>query len=519
MAIELIDALDLLNTGRIKINHAYSAQTNIWTSSTGSYSIIANNYTGNQAVGYKSVAIGKANTASGNYASVLGGYNNIASGTKSIIVGGEQNTAISTSGFIGNGYANRSGSLYAIVVGGANNSATTSFSAIVGGRFNMASGSRAFVGGGQANSGTSSYSTIIGGFGNICNGSNSFIGGGRSNQATPTSGFATIGGGYQNSATTTYAFIGGGKQNLVSGSFGVVLGGQNNSALTSYSSIVSGKKNMALHKNFSFIGSGSGNTVRNATYGFVGNGKNNKVRYQGGYSTAGEAAKYGCIINGLGNQILGNDPSYGGSKFIFIGTGVYNKAYSYYSTIINGKRNKLSGRGSAIVNGFGCQLTNTYAFIGTGLSGKSTTDGAIVRSVGAFSMLGDAQVEQLVARRQTTDATTQNLLVRINSSIVLNNNSAVSVIVRLNAVQVAGVAGTVGDSWFHELRALVKRISAVTSLVGAVDDTTIAEDAGAVTWTGDISPTGTIIRIRVTGETNKTINWVASVELVEAAYA
>ena len=76
---ELILSSDTINEGRIKINNAYSAVTNLWSASTGSFSIIADNSTGN--------------LVESQYSSILGGTNNLISGSTqhSAIVGGESN--------------------------------------------------------------------------------------------------------------------------------------------------------------------------------------------------------------------------------------------------------------------------------------------------------------------------------------------------------------------------------------------------------------------------------------------
>jgi len=99
MAYELIDQSDYLNAGRLKLNHAFSAQTNVWSSSTGSNSIISNNSTGNLASGSFAIAFGHSGLASGNLSTIGGGKSNTSSGLYSSIFGGSGNTAsgISTS--------------------------------------------------------------------------------------------------------------------------------------------------------------------------------------------------------------------------------------------------------------------------------------------------------------------------------------------------------------------------------------------------------------------------------------
>jgi hypothetical protein len=156
MPIELIQGSDTLNIGRIKINQAFSAQTNIWSSGTGSYSIVANNYTNNVSAGNKSLCLGQGNFSYGNYASIFGGYSNGASGLMGVAVGGQQNGSGGKCSFIGNGYYNAISSNYGTICGGSLNTITTyngspNFSTIVGGSLNYMTGQVSFIGGGYSN--------------------------------------------------------------------------------------------------------------------------------------------------------------------------------------------------------------------------------------------------------------------------------------------------------------------------------------------------------------------------------
>ncbi len=94
---ELILSSDTINEGRVKINNAYSATTNLWSASTGSNSIIADNSTGNLVEStYSSILGGTGNLISGStqYSAIVGGENNIIERVGSpdfgsAIVGGE----------------------------------------------------------------------------------------------------------------------------------------------------------------------------------------------------------------------------------------------------------------------------------------------------------------------------------------------------------------------------------------------------------------------------------------------
>ena len=96
---ELILSSDTINEGRIKINNAYSAVTNLWSASTGSNSIIADNST--------------ENLVESTYSSILGGTGHLISGSTqySAIVGGQNNKINPPSSFVDFGSA---------IVGGEN---------------------------------------------------------------------------------------------------------------------------------------------------------------------------------------------------------------------------------------------------------------------------------------------------------------------------------------------------------------------------------------------------------------
>lgn len=124
---------------------------NLWSASSGSYSIITNN--------------GSLNVASGNF-SIAAGYSNSATTSESTVIGGSYNIASSS---------------YSSILGGASNTASGVRSSVVGGQNNTSSGLSSFVGGGELNSVTNSYSSIVGGYRNTVVSRNSVIIGGRGN--------------------------------------------------------------------------------------------------------------------------------------------------------------------------------------------------------------------------------------------------------------------------------------------------------------------------------------------------
>jgi len=94
--MDLILSGDNINEGRIKIN-SLSGLTSLWSASTGNYSIIADNSTGNLASANYSFAAGNDNFSSGN-TSFSNGYKNVAGGDYSF-ASGHQTTAIGNYSF------------------------------------------------------------------------------------------------------------------------------------------------------------------------------------------------------------------------------------------------------------------------------------------------------------------------------------------------------------------------------------------------------------------------------------
>lgn len=89
--------------------------------------------------------------------------------------------------------------------------------------------------------------------------------------------------------------------------------------------------------------------------------------------------------------------------------------------------------------------------------------------------------------------------------------------IMLTAVQTAGAAGAIGDCASFEIQAMVRRNGALT-FVGTPTVTPLFSDAGAVTWSAAIAVSGNGINLIVTGEADKTINWLASLRTQDTGY-
>lgn len=418
----------------------------IWSSSTGTNSIIANNGTGNLVSGSFSLAAGTSNQVSSNYSSIVGGKSNIVSGNFSFIGNGLKNSATTKYSVVLGGKNNISSGPYSSISGGKNNSSTNYYSfigagnnnissgsqsAIIAGANNLASATNSFIGTGFENSATTDYSSVIGGFQNFASGNRSFIGNGHINRAlgnyssilnglnnSATTSFATILGGQFNLATGSNSIIGAGAQNKVSGYNSIIGAGKSNliTSYAQYSSIVGGRENSAT-TNYTFIGGGYKNIV-SAYYSFIGNGKNNLASgiqssvvggrintasgirsFVGGGSNNSAFTNSAVIVGGNFNSSKGTENFIGGgnSNYTF-GTdslvvgGGQNSATNNYSSVVGGTNNKASGAYSIIGGGANNIASGTYASILGGVFNKSTSSYSIIGGGSGNSALTNAVI-------------------------------------------------------------------------------------------------------------------------------
>jgi hypothetical protein len=300
-----------------------------------------------------------------------------------------------------------------------------------------------------------------------------------------TVGYATVSGGYNNSAANIYATVGGGQDNSANGPWAAVGGGRGNTASDSGS----------------FIGGGTFNNV--VEYGNIGGGDSNIVLRFGG-----------AILGGLWNKV-----SIRGT----VGGGQNNEASGTYAFIGGGINNVASGSASVVPGGGSGTVRGLYGRL-------SFASGGFVS--GLFGSAGEAQYGLQVLRRATTNATTSGLGADGNApgattTPILPNKSLYAFRARVVCIQTGGTAGTAGDSKAWEVSGAIKRgaNAAATALLGTPTITVL----GADTALGADNATGAIIAavastslgglvINVTGQADKNLRWVATVETTEVTY-
>ena len=88
----------------------------------------------------------------------------------------------------------------------------------------------------------------------------------------------------------------------------------------------------------------------------------------------------------------------------------------------------------------------------------------------------------------------------------------------ISAWQYGGTSGTTGDCASFEIKTSIKNVAGTTSLVGASTINVIAQDAAASAWTVATvaDDTNDSLQINVTGEANKSIHWIANIQISEA---
>jgi hypothetical protein len=281
-------------------------------------------------------------------------------------------------------------------------------------------------------------SGIFSGFSNRASGSSSNVGGGDYNAAI--GGYAHIGGGINNTASSDFSTISGGQTNTVStGTHATVVGGQSNTASGQYS-VVGGFSNTASGNGSIALGS---NNIASTISAKIGTSN---------IGSAADAYAFGAFNSNTGSENTYNfGLSNSCSHFTTMAIGFYNSvgrnnsiaigtsntcANSSFSTILGGQSNRASSA-----------LEDKYITIVGGLQCLGYQYGSISSASGRFSTTGDAQVSQLIARREATLTTGGTTVLSLDGTGVTNliipegNNRVWNVVASWTAV-VTAITGT-----------------------------------------------------------------------------
>jgi len=172
-----------------------------------------------------------------------------------------------------------------------------------------------------------------------------------------------------------------------------------------------------------------------------------------------------------------------------------------------------SGTHSAIVAGANNTASGNYS-IASGLGAVANLYGQQASAAGIFAAVGDAQTCEYILRVQTTDGSqTEMFLDGSSSRMALANNTTWMFNVFIAARRTD--ADNEGAAYIFQGAIDRNANAASTGLIGGVSKIVLTEDT--VAWDVDVTAdtTNGSLRLRVTGEAAKTINWVAWAKTVQ----
>lgn len=230
-----------------------------------------------------------------------------------------------------------------------------------------------------------------------------------------------------------------------------------------------------------------------------------------------------AILNGFNNTATGTNSVVGGQSCSTGGsaTGAVAMGSAASATgvaaIALGTSVTASGANAVALGTTGSAVGDASTSIGDGANAR--TRGSMAHASGQIATSGDCQVERLVHRRVTTNATpaplsAANAAPAATTAAVLPNNSVFAF-----EVTVVGKVSTFGDRGSWKISGQIARgaNAAVTVIDGTPTSTTIATVGGASGWVAAVSANTTLgsLEVTVTGAAATTILWVARIELTE----
>lgn len=196
------------------------------------------------------------------------------------------------------------------------------------------------------------------------------------------------------------------------------------------------------------------------------------------------------------------------------------------ATIPGGRNNTASGDNSfaagyvaiasgtsAFATGQSVTASGAYSRAG-GWQSKADKHGQDAFASGLISAAGDAQRSTLIARNQTTNAT-QTALYLDGATASARATIASDTTWLFEIFVVARRTDADNESAGYKFQGVIDNNAGTTALVGVVIKTVVAEDTAAWDVTVEADDTNDALVVKVTGETAKTINWVARIELTE----
>lgn len=304
------------------------------------------------------------------------------------------------------------------------------------------------------------WNFLLGGYDNVVNGWACTVGGYHQRVAAGVTNHITIPGGSWITVAegSEYSSVLGGTRHTITGSNASIGGGRDNTAATS-GTVAGGSENAA---------------GQNATAG-------------GGYQSKA-TGPYSAVAGGNMNTSTGNAASIGG--------GQSNSAAGQAATVPGGRDNVAAGAYS----------------LATGRGGKTERQGEWAHG-NQFAVAGDAQASTLVLKRETTNATLTALSDSGTQTPLMTPLSTCA----FSGLIVARRTDVEGDHAAFEVKGCIARNAGSNALIGAPVVTSIGATAGAAAWTVVVTQSSGRLVFNVTGETGKTIRWVATLNMAQVA--
>lgn len=305
-----------------------------------------------------------------------------------------------------------------------------------------------------------------------------------------------------------------GPNNAIGASFSSVVAGDNNE-VDSTNCFVSGYGNwIDVDAEDSSIASGRDSYI-SSEYSFIGGGTSQFLGANSAYSFIGGGA--GCQITGYNSTIVGGYFNAIAATNHFIGAGLRNiiPAGTHILGVITGGFNNTNQASFASIGGGQSNLASaTNATIPGGSGAVAANYGQQAYAGGSFVSAGDAQSSLYVLRGKTTSASlTELFLDGSGARMVIPSGGRWTFDILISA------GTTNGNTAGYEIKGVLKNFSGTTSIVGANTTTTLANDAGAASWSVSAvaDNSNSALAVKVTGDST-TIRWVATVRTSEVVY-
>lgn len=289
---------------------------------------------------------------------------------------------------------------------------------------------------------------------------------------------SVIAGGNNNTANNGYASILGGFGNTASGSESTTVGGTTNTSSGTRSTIVGGLSNSCQRQD-AFIGGGQSNTISTAgTHQVIGGGISNTA-----------SSNYTAILGGNTNAAS--------NTYAVVTGGADNTASGSYSIVLSGANNTASGQ-------FG---------LASGYRALADTYGMRSHASGRFAANGDAQVQEMVVRAQSTSSTQVELTAdaaawSTSNTMQVPTDGALA----FDILMVARRTDANNECAAWTIRGCIDNNAGTVAFVGTPTTTSLGDDsAGAWSVAADTEAGSVRLRVLAVGQTGKTINWVAHI--------